>query len=93
MITPCTTPELATEAKEPLMIAAHRTSQAMCEQPVNLARRSARDHFRLSMPHGPDLCVRRLGTLRGHRSLTSDLTLRRDNTAFAASVWSVRRKL
>jgi hypothetical protein len=55
MITPCTTPELATEAKEPLMITAHRTSQPMCDQPVNLARRSARDHFRLSMPHGPEI--------------------------------------
>src|SRR6266851_6949349 len=32
------------------------------------------------MPHSPALCVRRLGTLHGHRSLSSDLTLPYDNT-------------
>jgi hypothetical protein len=31
--------------------------------------------FNLGMPHGPALCVRRLGTLRGHRSRSRDLTL------------------
>jgi hypothetical protein len=39
-----------------------------------------------SGPHGPALCVRRLGTLRGHRSLYCDLTLPHDNTVYAASV-------
>src|SRR5712692_3898888 len=31
--------------------------------------------FSNRMPHSPALCVRRLGTLRGHRSLSCDLTL------------------
>jgi hypothetical protein len=45
------------------------------------------------LPHGPALCVRRLGTLRGHRSLSCDLTLPHDITVHAASVWLLRRKL
>lgn len=52
-------------------------------------------HIALSRawPHGPSLCVRGLGTQRGHRSLSSDLTLPHDNTAYAVSVWLLRRKL
>jgi len=41
----------------------------------------------VEVPHGPALCVRRLGTLRGHRSLSCDLILRHDNAVYAASVW------
>ena len=39
------------------------------------------------MPHGPGLCVRRLRTLRSHRSLSWDLTLPYDNAVYGASVW------
>src|SRR6266853_1881745 len=45
------------------------------------------------MPHGPALCVRRLGSLRGHRSLSCDLTSPHDNSVYAASIWLLRRKL
>src|SRR5229473_1524875 len=44
------------------------------------------------MPHGPALCVRRLGTLHGHRSLSSDLTLPYDNTVYVVSVWLLHSK-
>jgi hypothetical protein len=43
--------------------------------------------------HGPALCVRRLGTLRGHRSFCSDLRLPDDKHRYAAWVSLLFKKL
>ena len=47
----------------------------------------------VTVPHGPAICVRRLRTLLGYRSLSRDLTSPHDNTVYAASVWLLCRKL